>query len=185
MRSRVGSESWALLRALSHGTGLRIARPREPGLEFAPAPLHTGAELGTLPSWWSAAARTGLCLSDPISSTEGHRGAQRETRRERHPHHPGLLSRASLQGVPAPYTRHAKYTLSTIADNYSVNFSLKHSESLLGFRTISKWVQFSLRNLWKRIVSILFSYPFFIQTLHFCIQRSRYATMTPLGCQRR
>ena len=83
----VGSESWALLRTFSHAMGLQIARPREPGLHFAPASVHTGAELATLPSWWSAAARTGLCISDPASKTT------------RYPHHPGLLSRVSLQGV--------------------------------------------------------------------------------------
>lgn len=70
----VGSEAWALLRSFSHE--LQIARPHEPGLQFTAIP-----ELGRLPSWWSAAGRSGLCSSKGVL------------------HHPGLLSRSSLQGV--------------------------------------------------------------------------------------
>jgi hypothetical protein len=85
----VGSEAWALLRSFSHGMGMEIARPLELDLQFTGIDLGNrsrgsesgGAESGGWASWWSAAARTGLCIS------HGER------------HHPGLLSRVNLQGV--------------------------------------------------------------------------------------
>ena len=73
----VGSEAWALLRTLSRRLGLRIARPPEPALRVS------AMASGVRPSWWSVAARSGLCES-------GSDGL----------HHPALLSRATLRGVP-------------------------------------------------------------------------------------
>lgn len=101
----VGSESWALLRALSLDMGLQIARPRELALRFA---VHS--EFGD-PSWWSAAARTGLCVSEPTNNKTRY-----------YHHHPGLLSRASLQGVryydsgglPAPPATQDKVSMNFI-----------------------------------------------------------------------